>query len=883
MYYDEDASLGTQGVGHLRYSINVEWDAAPRVQAPTAPRDPEVDAVTATTVKLDWRSPEDNGGDSVDEYRVERYRNGRWRTEEDDISGTRHEVEGLSPHTRYSFRVAARNRAGWGPASTTVTATTRRAKPGRPRSLTATASHDRVTLAWTAPSAGASVTGYRVSRRVGRGPHAVVAADTGSAVTFHVDGGLRAATGYGYRVQALHHGEEGAWSSTRTVTTTAAPTIPGSPTALSAAPGTASQLRLSWTAPTDTGGGVTGYRVERSPAATPRVWRVVEADTGSAETTWDEGGTLAADADYHYRVRACNSAGAGAASAEAAGHTRPRLRLDRPVRYPLTARAEPRAEAAATATFAHFLPERTFDLTGATTATEGWQRILSFHAAGSEPLWVPMAAGSVQGASADLSRVPGAPAGFTATVAANREVGLAWRAPATGATVTGYRLWRQADAGRWARLGTDLAATATAHTDGTVTVNHAYRYRLQALSAEGAGVPSPSRALAVMAAAAAPAPATVRNLQATATATGLQLSWRKAATGGLPAAYRVAWQASTSTEAGTVTVAGTGHALTDLRPGTAHTLTVTAVNQAGAAAPASRTVSTLDAAPGTPTEVSVAVAGNGAVAAWQAPVAGGYATGYEVQGKARTAAWPTGATARTMLSHALSDLTFAADHDLRVRAVNTVGRSAWVAVPFTAGPARPGAVRNLAAAPGADSQVQLIWQAPADHSVATGHRIERSADADPRAWTEAAADTGSPDTVWTDSGLAAATAYHYRVTARSAAGPGTVSAEIVRRQTRPQASPQGDCRLSADGACRPAGDGAGDPHLDGARRIGATGHRGPGKRFRRLVPGAALRRGRRRPLLAAGRGRDGDGRDHGGARGPGPAHGRWRPRPPTTG
>ena len=183
-------------------------------------------------------------------------------------------------------------------------------------------------------------------------------------MTFHVDGGLQAGTSYGYRVRALHHGEAGSWSSTRTVTTLAAPTIPGSPTALAVGPGTASQLRLRWTAPVDTGGGVTGYRVERSPDAETRVWTVVEADTGSAATTWDEGGTLAADRAYHYRVRACNSAGASPASAEAAGRTRPRLRLDQPVRYPLTARSEPRADAAATATFARLLPERTYDLTG---------------------------------------------------------------------------------------------------------------------------------------------------------------------------------------------------------------------------------------------------------------------------------------------------------------------------------------------------------------------------------------------------------------------------------------------------------------------------------------------------------------------------------------
>ena len=878
MYYDRDASLKTQGVGYLRYSVNVDWNASPRVQAPSAPRDLEVDSVTATEVELAWRSPADNGGDSVDEYKVERYRNGRWRTEEDDISGTRHEVEDLSPHTRYGFRVAARNSAGWGPAGTAVSATTRRAQPGRARSLTATAAHDRVTLAWQAPSSGAAATGYRVERRVGSGTYAVVAANTGSAVTFHVDRTVQAATAYGYRVRALHHGEEGAWSSARTVTTAAAPTLPGSPTALRVEPGTASQLRLSWTAPGDTGGGVTGYRVERSPDRATRVWTVVAADTGSAETTWDEDGTLAADRAYHYRVRACNSAGASPASAEAAGRTRPRLRLDQPVRYPLTARAEPRADAAATATFARFLPERTFDLTGATGATDGWQRILSFHAARSEPLWVPMAAGSVQGVPEDLVQVPGAPAGFTATLAANHEVGLAWRAPASGAAVTGYRLWRQEDDGAWTRLGTDPAATAATHTDSTVTVGHAYRYRLQALSAEGAGVAGEAPALAVMAT--ATAPETVRNLQATAAATGLQLSWQPAATGGLPAAYRVAWQASTATAAESVTVAGTGHALTDLRPGTEYTVRVTARNQEGEAAAASLTVSTLDAAPGTPTEVSVAVAGNGAAATWQAPATGGYATGYEVQGKARTAAWPADTTARAVRSHALTNLTFDGDYDLRVRAVNTEGRSAWVAVPFTAGPERPGAVQDLAVAPGADSRLQLSWQAPADHSVVTGYRIERAVAADPLVWTEAAPDTGSTDTVWSDSGLAAATTHHYRVTARSAAGLGTVSGGGGRPDAA-AGEPQGDRRVSAEGACRPADDGAGDPHLGGVRRLGETGCGGPGCR-RELVPGAALRGARRRPLLAAGRCGDGDGGHRGGARGPGPAHGaggRGHPQP----
>ena len=52
----------------------------------------------------------------------------------------------------------------------------------------------------------------------------------------------------------------------------------------------------------------------------------------------------------------------------------------------------------------------------------------------------------------------------------------------------------------------------------------------------------------------------------------------------------------------------------------------------------------------------------------------------------------------------------------------------------TAVPAAPGAPGALTAAPTADSQMQLSWQAAATGSAATGYRIERSADVDPRVW-----------------------------------------------------------------------------------------------------------------------------------------------------
>ena len=486
MYYDPDTALEAAGVGYVRYTVDVDWTAVARLTVPSAPQDLETDDVAAEEVELDWDRPADDGGDRVDEYRVEIYRGRRWRTEEDDISRTRYTVENLNPYTRYTFRVVAHNAAGWGPASAEVAVTTRRAEPGQPHSLAAAATHDRVTLTWQAPTAGGRVTGYRVQRRVGSGRYQV-AADTGT-VTYFVDRDVSPATTYSYVVRALHYGEEGNPSGRETVSTLAAPTIPGRPTALGVAPSAESQLQLTWTAPSDPGGGVTGYRIEQSPDELPRVWTEVVADTRRTARVWDAP-ELAADTIYHYQVSARNSAGVSMPSTEAQGQTRPQLRLDRPVAYPLTVHAEPRGDAAVTATFGFFLPERTYDLVGQVPGAAGWWQVLLFGQTAQGPFWVPARAGTALGATAALPQLPAAPASFTATLA-DGEVSLNWTAPPTGAAVTGYRLWRQQDDAAYVQLGADLAATVLTHTDSTVQNDHVYRYWLQGLSAAGPGVPS---------------------------------------------------------------------------------------------------------------------------------------------------------------------------------------------------------------------------------------------------------------------------------------------------------------------------------------------------------------------------------------------------------
>ena len=784
MWYDRDATLETQGVGYLSYTVAVSWTAEPRITVPGIPRALEADEVAATEVELDWRSPAHDGGDDVDEYRVEVYRNGRWRTEEDDISRSRHDVEDLDPHTTYTFRVRAHNEAGWSEPSTAITVTTPRLAPAAPGRPTATATHAAVTLTWTAPSSG-TVTGYRLERRVGTGSWRTRVSDTGETTPDWRDRTVSAATNYSYRVAAHNHGVVGDWSSPRSVTTAAAPTIPGSPTALTVAPGTASRLQLTWTAPTDLGGGVTGYRIERSPDEDPRDWTEVVADTGSSALSWGDA-DLEADTVYHYQVSAQNSAGVGTASGEAEGRSRPQLELGGVLPYPLTAHIEPRGEATVTTTFAAYLPGRVYDLVGRVPGDKGWWRVLLFGATNPGPFWLPAAAGTPQGNTAALPQPPSLPESFTATLASG-EVSLSWSTPATGAAVTGYRLWRQADAAAFAQLGADLAATATTHADDTVQNDHVYRYWLQALSDEGPGLPTATVALAVMATPVAPA--AVTTVTATATTSTLGLSWTRATTGGLPTGYRVAWRESGTTDDFQATeVTGTGHELTELIPGTPYEIQVTAFNQEGDAPVTTQIATTVQVAPGVPETLEAVVSGQDATVTWAAPSTGGRPAAYHLQTKTQaTTDWPATYTSVSGLTHSLTGLGYEAPHDLRVRAHNTAGESDWVETTFTteAEPQLPAAPTGLQAAPGADNRLQLTWTAAALGSAATGYRIERSADVDPRVWEEVVADTGTTDVRWADPSVTAATVYHYRVTGRNAAGLGTSSAAAEGR-TRPR-------------------------------------------------------------------------------------------------
>src|SRR5207237_761043 len=67
-------------------------------------------------------------------------------------------------------------------------------------------------------------------------------------------------------------------------------TAPQPPTGLTATAVSSSQINLSWTAPSNTGGSaITGYKIERSTDG-GTTWSIIQSNTGSTTTTYSNTG-----------------------------------------------------------------------------------------------------------------------------------------------------------------------------------------------------------------------------------------------------------------------------------------------------------------------------------------------------------------------------------------------------------------------------------------------------------------------------------------------------------------------------------------------------------------------------------------------------------------
>ena len=242
----------------------------------------------------------------------------QWLADDSEISGATNATyilvaadEAKTITVKVSFTDDADNEETLTSAATDVVAGAQPTEPpDKPRNLSATATHDSVTLSWDNPGDD-SITGYVILRRIPgvdpEGHFDELAANTKTAATSYTDDTVASETRYTYRIKAINGAgtsERSRWSH---IDTPAAP-VPDKPTGLEA---TASHnsVTLTWDDPGDDS--ITGYVILRRVRVndTGGDFDVLVADTASAATTYTDD-TVAASTTYTYRIKAINEHGA---------------------------------------------------------------------------------------------------------------------------------------------------------------------------------------------------------------------------------------------------------------------------------------------------------------------------------------------------------------------------------------------------------------------------------------------------------------------------------------------------------------------------------------------------------------------------------------------
>jgi len=317
---------------------------------------------------------------------------------------------------------------------------------------------------------------------------------------------------------------------------------------------------------------------------------------------------------------------------------------------------------------------------------------------------------SVTGTTNTPVQAPGIP---TSVVAApgNGRITLTWEAPSTGGTVEQYRVeWSN----RYANPSADdRSFTITGLTNGTaVTV----RIRAENSGGDSAYVTVSATPVAMLA-----VPGVPTSLQAVAGDGEVTLSWSAPSSGGAVATYEVQHRTGSGSWTEVTGITGTSHTVTGLTNGTSYQFQVRARNASGASAwTASQNATPQVSAPGVPTNVNVDAGNAQLVVTWSAPSSGGavatYTVEYRLADQSPEESFGDAVTAAAR-SQTITGLTNDETYDVRVRANNAAGSSAWVQVDdVTPEAGLVGPVLILARTIGTIHQITWTYSPPAGYT-----------------------------------------------------------------------------------------------------------------------------------------------------------------------
>jgi YD repeat-containing protein len=293
------------GAGNISGPSNTASITTPDTIAPTTPTNLSAAATSQTQISLSWGASTDSGGSLLAGYHI--YRGGSLVGSTASLS---YGDSGLTANTGYSYTVQAYDHANnLSPMSNTASATTFNVPPpSTPTGLAASAvSQTQINLSWGASTdtGGPGLAGYHIYRG------GSLIASTASTSTSYPDTGLSGYTAYSYTVQAYDTAGHTSAMSSAAGATTPDQTAPSQPTGLTASAISSTQINLSWSPSTDTGGsGLAGYKITRNGASLPSTMSTSYSDTG-----------LAASTPYTYTVAAYDNAGNTSAASGASATT----------------------------------------------------------------------------------------------------------------------------------------------------------------------------------------------------------------------------------------------------------------------------------------------------------------------------------------------------------------------------------------------------------------------------------------------------------------------------------------------------------------------------------------------------------------------------------
>ena len=619
--------------GASGWSGRIKGRTQAKMPAPGIPTAVSVIVVDHDSLRIAWSAPTSGGTPSGYDLRYRVSGSDSWTTIANAASPRT--LDGLTPNTKYTVQVRARNNTGASGWSGRTKGTTRAQAPapGVPTAVSVSVvDHDSLRIAWSAPTSGGTPSGYDLRYRVSGSDSWTTVANATSPRTLD---GLTPNTRYTVQVRARNSAGASGWSGRTKGRTQATVPAPGEPTAVSVSVVDHDSLRIAWAAPTS-GGTPSGYDL-RYKVADNADWITV-ADVTSPRTL----NGLTPNTKYHLQVLAKNSAGSS--------------KSDRKKATTQAAQVSPAA------------PTNTPVPTATPTNTP-----------------TPPA-------------LPGEPTAVSVSVVDHDSLRIAWSAPTSGGTPSGYDLrYKVADNADWITV----ADVTSPRTLNGLTPNT--KYHLQVLAKNSAGSSKSDRKKATTQAAQVSPAAPTNTPVPTATPTNiptppalpgeptavsvsvvdhdsLRIAWSAPTSGGTPSGYDLRYRVSGSDSWTTITNATSPRTLDGLTPNTKYTVQVRARNNTGTSGWSGRTKGRTQAtvpAPGEPTAVSVSVVDHDSLRiAWSAPTSGGTPSGYDLRYRVTGSDnWTTVANAAS--PRTLDGLTPNTRYTVQVRARNNTGASGW--------------------------------------------------------------------------------------------------------------------------------------------------------------------------------------------------------------